>query len=112
MPTQIAVPADVADLHPNFYLLAIEVDVMVPTVQPGCVVAVDPNIEPARDGSEMGIVEVAGQRYVCRPMQAMGQVVLHFDGPGVRSVTLPVAMAKVAGAVVWVSEPALVEVAG
>ena len=109
---KVAVPSDVAELHPNFYLLAVEVDVMAPTVPSGSVIAVDPSVQPAGDGTEIGIVEVAGERYICRPMRAMGQVVLHFDGPGVRSVTLPSAMAKVVGAVVWISTSEVIGMVG
>ncbi len=100
---QVHIPADIKELHPRCFALEVTGDSMAPAVSAGAVVVIDPDTQPLRDGSEMGIVEVCGDLHICRPMRVMGQVVMFRDAKGYPPVTLPDSRCRVVGAVVWVS---------
>lgn len=103
MMAQIHIPTDIKELHPRCFALEVSGDSMAPTVPAGAVVVVDPDTQPPRDGSEIGVVEVCGDLHICRPMHVMGQVVMFRDSKGYPPVTLPDSRCRVVGAVVLVS---------
>ena len=109
MDAKVAVPADIAGLHPSLFALEVDGNCMAPTINPGDFVVVADGAHTILDGKEMVALEIDGIMYLCRPLRIMGQVVMFCDNPQYPNATVKEDQVKVIGPIVHVASDEIIE---